>query len=144
MIRKERKARWVYRCSPCDYTSPASVDLFGAQEWQQRHERSAALTHAWQGLAAMVKPAIDFVQSVIGTAEQQTKADFALVPAPIREKPLALLACGETVWDGPYKMTCGYLVIHGRCVRHGSGGLTYIVPPDSTAYRSVRKAQQDG
>jgi hypothetical protein len=79
MIRKERKARWVYRCATCDYTSPASTDHFGAQEWQQRHQRGAALTHAWQGLAAACQPAIDFVLSII--AEEQTQEDFALVPA---------------------------------------------------------------
>jgi hypothetical protein len=78
MIRRERKARWVYRCSPCDYTSPVSVDLFGAQEWQQRHDRGAGFTHAVQGVAA----AVEFVvKSFLAVAEQQTQEDFALVPA---------------------------------------------------------------
>ncbi|WNM72285.1 hypothetical protein SEA_GUSANITA_66 [Arthrobacter phage Gusanita] len=84
MIRKERKARWVYRCSPCDYTSPASVDLFGAKEWQQRHERAAALVHGFQGLAAAVQPIIDayaiMARAVI--AAQEYQKDFALVPPP--------------------------------------------------------------
>ncbi|WNT44980.1 hypothetical protein SEA_ABBYDAISY_87 [Arthrobacter phage AbbyDaisy] len=40
MIRKLRKAQWFYHCSPCDYDSPASVDLFGAQEAEHRHLRS--------------------------------------------------------------------------------------------------------
>jgi hypothetical protein len=38
-------------------------------------------------------------------------------------------ACAEIVWDGPYKMTCSYMIVNGRCVRHGTGGLTYEVEP---------------
>ena len=33
----------------------------------------------------------------------------------------AQLACAEYVWDGPYRMKCGYRIINGRCVRHGDG-----------------------
>jgi len=39
MIRKERKARWVYACRRCNIER-TSVDYFGAIEHQQRHERS--------------------------------------------------------------------------------------------------------
>jgi hypothetical protein len=28
-------------------------------------------------------------------------------------------ACHEPVWDGPYKMVCGRLLVDGRCSRHG-------------------------
>lgn len=27
--------------------------------------------------------------------------------------------CAEPVWDGPYKMPCGRLIIEGECARHG-------------------------
>lgn len=79
MIRKERKARWVYRCSPCDYTSPASVDMFGAQEWQQWHGRAAALAHAFQGVGAAIELV---VKSFLAAAEKQTQPDYMLVPPP--------------------------------------------------------------
>lgn len=44
MIRKERKARWVYECEACGITS-VSPDHFGAVEFGQHHERS--LAHAY-------------------------------------------------------------------------------------------------
>jgi hypothetical protein len=30
--------------------------------------------------------------------------------------------CDETVWDGPYAMSCSYAIIDGVCIRHGTGG----------------------
>lgn len=84
MIRKERKARWVYRCSPCDYTSPASVDMFGAQEWQQRHDRERPFTHAIQGIARTLQPIIDAYASLARTfvvADEPSQKDFALAPS---------------------------------------------------------------
>lgn len=27
--------------------------------------------------------------------------------------------CTATVWDGPYRMTCGLLIVNGRCRVHG-------------------------
>lgn len=36
-------------------------------------------------------------------------------------------ACAEPVWDGPYKMTCGHLIVRGKCVRHGENGATYEI-----------------
>lgn len=29
--------------------------------------------------------------------------------------------CGEFVWDGPYRMICGRLIIDGECLTHGRG-----------------------
>ncbi|URC18099.1 hypothetical protein QEO76_gp38 [Arthrobacter phage Cole] len=80
MIRKERKAQWVYRCSPCDYTSPASVDLFGAQEWQQKHER-ASLVHFQNKLVEAFRPLVEYVQKFARAAEQCQEA-FTLMPPP--------------------------------------------------------------
>jgi hypothetical protein len=39
--------------------------------------------------------------------------DFLLSP-PEPESP-----CREPVWDGPYQMTCGRLLVDGECGRHG-------------------------
>lgn len=77
MIRKERKARWVYRCSPCDYTSPASVDLFGAQEWQQKHER-ANFIHYQNGIIEAFRPLVEFINKFA----EQVQEDFTLMPPP--------------------------------------------------------------
>lgn len=79
MIRKLRKARWVYRCSPCDYTSPASVDLFGAQESGQRHRGS--LGHLQNNLVEAFKPLVDYLKK-FAEAVGQTQDAFALVPPP--------------------------------------------------------------
>ncbi|UDL14905.1 hypothetical protein PP357_gp58 [Arthrobacter phage Sarge] len=80
MIRKERKAHWTYRCSPCDYTSPASVDLFGAQEWQQRHER-ANIIHFQNGIVEAFRPLVEFVKKFASAAEQY-QTDYTLIPPP--------------------------------------------------------------
>lgn len=32
-------------------------------------------------------------------------------------------SCAERVWDGPYQMTCGHLIVNDQCVRHGADGL---------------------
>jgi hypothetical protein len=36
-------------------------------------------------------------------------------------------ACAVEVWDGPYKMKCAYMIVNGRCVRHGAGKAVYEV-----------------
>ncbi|MFS0718845.1 hypothetical protein ABC337_04930 [Arthrobacter sp. 1P04PC] len=59
MIRKEAKARWVYECLACDYTSPTSADLFGAQENQLRHTRT--FDHASKPLVDSVT---DFAEAI--------------------------------------------------------------------------------
>jgi hypothetical protein len=34
-------------------------------------------------------------------------------------------ACAVEIWDGPYKMKCSYMIVNGRCVRHGAGKAVY-------------------
>ena len=40
-LRKAAKANWHYDCQLCEYTSPRSVDKFGAEEAALAHERGA-------------------------------------------------------------------------------------------------------
>jgi hypothetical protein len=88
MIRKLGKANWVYRCSLCDYTSRRSVDMFGAQEAEQRHRHSTShqaevLTQAF---IAAVEPMTTIMQRLgvawgisaqsLARAVAQTQDDF--------------------------------------------------------------------
>ncbi|AZS11751.1 hypothetical protein HOU96_gp54 [Arthrobacter phage Maja] len=90
MIRKIAKANWVHRCSTCDYTSRRSVDLFGAQETEQGHLRSAGHRAEVfiQACVAAAEPLTAYMERIPGawglTAQQvgralaQTKDDFGM------------------------------------------------------------------
>jgi hypothetical protein len=83
MIRKEGKARWVYTCEPCGYTSPASPDLLRAKEWSLRHNRGNFFTHLGQAFAEAAKPLAEFIE-LVGTVvnAEHSKDDYVLVPPP--------------------------------------------------------------
>lgn len=44
-------------------------------------------------------------------------------------RPPEIPYCTEPVWDGPYKMQCGYNMPRGTCVRHRRGGMTSADQP---------------
>lgn len=44
----------------------------------------------------------------------------SLEAAALAELTSEPMSCAERVWDGPYKMSCGYLIVNGKCVRHGA------------------------
>lgn len=76
MIRKEGKARWVFECASCEYTSPVSPDLLRAKEWSLKHNRANLFTHFGQAFAEAVKPlreafdvAVEFAETVNQTFE---------------------------------------------------------------------------
>lgn len=66
MIRKQRKAQWLYECRTCEYTSRTSTDLFGAQENQQRHEKS--LGHFGNAASSIVTDAFAPMLAAFGWA----------------------------------------------------------------------------
>ena len=81
MIRKLRKAQWLYVCPTCDYTSRVTTDLFGAQENQLHHEQTFA--HAFKMIGQAFEPVIEaYVQlaRTIAPMTEQLQKDFALVP----------------------------------------------------------------
>lgn len=72
MIRKEGKARWVYRCESCEVVETA-VDQFRAIEAGQAHQRSlthsaglivAAMERFSEAFNALIKPVSDAVAAV--------------------------------------------------------------------------------
>ncbi len=42
-----------------------------------------------------------------------------LCPMPPPAPPVQKV-CPVIVWDGPYRMKCGHIIVNGKCVRHGS------------------------
>lgn len=40
-------------------------------------------------------------------------------PAPPRFRASDEAACPIDIWDGPYKVKCGRLLVDGECGRHG-------------------------
>lgn len=83
MIRKQRKAQWLYVCPTCDYTSGISTDLFGAQENQLHHERS--LAHVFKVIAQAFRPVVDAYAQLartLGPVAEQMQKDYALLPPP--------------------------------------------------------------
>jgi hypothetical protein len=55
-VRKEGKARWVYRCGPCDITATA-VDQLRAMEAQSAHQRTT--NHVMMAMVAAFSPVVD-------------------------------------------------------------------------------------
>lgn len=90
MIRKERKARWVYECLPCSILV-AGPDHWTVYEAQWHHERS--LTHGFKMLAQALQPVLDayaeLARMIVPMAEHMQK-DYALVPLPPTLLPPAM------------------------------------------------------
>lgn len=83
MIRKQRKAQWLYECRTCDYTSPVTTDLFGAQENHLRHERTGG--HTFKMIGQAFQAIVDVFAETAKTSMSMTERfqrDFALVPPP--------------------------------------------------------------
>ncbi|WP_168223094.1 hypothetical protein [Pseudarthrobacter sp. NIBRBAC000502770] len=82
MIRKERKACWIYTCPTCDVTA-TGPDQWTVYEFQWHHVRS--LAHAFKVIGQAFQPVVDAyaaaARSIIGTTEQFQK-DYALLPPP--------------------------------------------------------------
>lgn len=79
MIRKQRKAQWLYECPTCEYTSRTSTDLFGAQENQLHHERS--LGHFGNAASSIVRDAFAPMLAAFGWAPLQPWQEAALTRA---------------------------------------------------------------
>lgn len=62
-LRKAAKANWHYDCQLCEYTSPRSVDKFGAEEAALAHKRSTA--HVQKAMAAAWDPVRETLQAVV-------------------------------------------------------------------------------
>lgn len=83
MIRKQRKAQWIYECRVCEHTSGTSTDLFGAQENQLHHERS--LDHAFKLIGQAFQPIVDAFTHLSKTVlpmTEQLQSAFVLAPPP--------------------------------------------------------------
>lgn len=61
MIRKERKARWTYRCSLCGIKA-TYPDQFRAIERQQRHERG--VSHMATAIGKAFEPVADAIRKI--------------------------------------------------------------------------------
>lgn len=83
MIRKQRKAQWLYVCPTCDYSSGISTDLFGAQENQLHHEQG--LAHAFKMIGQAFQPVVDayaqLAKALVPVSEQQ-EGCLRLLPPP--------------------------------------------------------------
>ena len=83
MIRKQRKAQWLYECRAYNHTSGISPDLFGAIEAQQRHEKG--LSHFGNAASSIVREVVAPMLAAFGWAPLQ----------PWQEAVLA-----RAMWDG--------------------------------------------
>lgn len=93
MIRKERKARWVYTCKLCNIKA-AYPDQFRAIERQQRHERSSAhmaeaFTRAFTAAVEPLSTAIEQIGLAWGASARTiaesfgaVQSNYALMPPP--------------------------------------------------------------
>lgn len=79
-VRKEGKARWVYECQPCGYTSPVSPDLLRAKEWSLKHNRANLFVHFGQTITEAFKPFVEAVEKLAAALPAQD--DFMLMPPP--------------------------------------------------------------
>ncbi|WP_284986985.1 hypothetical protein [Arthrobacter sp. fls2-241-R2A-172] len=74
LIRKEGKARWVYRCDLCAVTLTA-VDRLRILEARNRHVRGN-LPHLGKALAEAMEPVVEFVNGIALAAESFGKLLF--------------------------------------------------------------------
>jgi hypothetical protein len=79
MIRKQGKARWVYRCDFCAVELTA-VDQLRILEARNKHLRGN-LGHVFNILAEAIKPVADLINRAASSGEPLQK-DFGLAPSP--------------------------------------------------------------
>lgn len=92
MMRKLRKAQWVYECGDCGWTSYPSPDLFGAREAESWHQhmpghREEMLRQAFVPIAAVVSDVVSAYANLARTiieavAPAMEQINYALMPPP--------------------------------------------------------------
>lgn len=78
LIRKEGKARWVYRCDFCRLEL-VEVDQLRILEARNRHVQGS-LTHVRNVVTEAVKPALEFLNNLALAAESFQKALLSTPP----------------------------------------------------------------